>query len=59
MNESLIIKTINAFHDIAKPPPELNCEVYKLWNEIKKEYEFLEIIEDVNQNWAGIGVIYL
>ena len=60
MYSSLVKKGgLIAFHDIVKPPPELNCEVYKLWNEIKKEYEFLEIIEDVNQNWAGIGVIYL
>ena len=50
---------IIAFHDIAKYPHETTCDVNKFWNEIKKDYEFLEIIEDINQNWAGIGVIYL
>ena len=46
-----------AFHDILKHPIEIGCEVDKLWNEIKKEFQYKEIINDKNQNWAGIGVI--
>ena len=50
---------ITALHDIAEHDLRSSCKVNKFWNEIKKDYEFLEIIEDINQNWAGIGVIYL
>jgi predicted O-methyltransferase YrrM len=50
---------IIAFHDIVKHPPETGCRVNTLWNEIKNNYEYFEIIEDIKQNWAGIGVIYL
>jgi predicted O-methyltransferase YrrM len=49
---------IIAFHDIVKHPPDTGCEVGKLWNEIKNSFNFKEIIKDINQNWAGIGVIY-
>jgi len=49
---------IIAFHDIVKHPIEAKCEVEKLWNEIKNEFEFQELIQDKNQNWAGIGVIF-
>lgn len=50
---------IVAFHDIVKVPPEieLNCEVDKFWKEIKEKYEYIEFIEDWNQNWGGIGII--
>ncbi|KKN10243.1 hypothetical protein LCGC14_1038570 [marine sediment metagenome] len=50
---------IIAFHDIAKCLPEVGCEVSRYWNEIKHDYQFLEIIEDTNQKWAGIGVLYI
>jgi len=50
---------IIAFHDIIEHPPETGCNVNTFWNEIKSRYEYLEIIEDPKQNWAGIGVIYL
>lgn len=51
-------KGIIAFHDIAKHPSKMNCHVNNLWNEIKHNYDYLEIIQDRGQNWAGIGVIY-
>ena len=50
---------IIAFHDIVKVPLTSGCRVYKFWDEIKHDYEHIEIIEDKKQEWAGIGVIYL
>ena len=50
---------IIAFHDIMEHPPETGCEVSKFWNEIKHSYKHLEIFEDRNQGWAGIGVLYV
>lgn len=50
---------IIAFHDVALHPPETKCEVSKLWNEVKKKYEYKEFVEDWKQNWAGIGLIKL
>jgi len=50
---------IIAFHDIVEHDPRSSCKVNKFWNEIKNDYESLEIIEDIKQKWAGIGVIYL
>jgi predicted O-methyltransferase YrrM len=58
MYSSLVRKGgIIAFHDIVKHPPETGCEVEKLWEEIKNNFNFKELIKDVNQNWAGIGVL--
>lgn len=50
---------IIAFHDIAVHPPETGCEVSKFWNEIKERYDYIEIIKDQDQNWAGIGVLFI
>ena len=50
---------IIAFHDIAKHSHESGCTVDKFWNEIKIDNESLEIIEDSNRKWGGIGVVYL
>lgn len=47
-----------AFHDIMEHPPEARCEVSVFWHEIKTQYKHLEIIEDREQGWAGIGVLY-
>lgn len=47
-----------ALHDIVEHPQDLNCEVYKFWNEIKEKYEYKEIIYQKEQKWAGIGVLY-
>jgi len=46
-----------AFHDIVKHPPKANCTVSKFWDEVKNKYESVEIINNKNQKWAGIGVI--
>ena len=50
---------IIALHDIAEHDPRSSCKVNKFWNELKNDYEYLEIIENIKQKWAGIGVIYL
>ncbi len=46
------------FHDIAKHPPETKCEVGKLWNKIKNEYNHEEIVESYSQGGYGIGIIF-
>lgn len=45
---------IIALHDIV---PQPSCEVNRFWDEIKSQYEHVEIIEDRKQNKAGIGLI--
>jgi predicted O-methyltransferase YrrM len=47
-----------AFHDVCVHSAESGCNVNKFWEEIKNCYEHEELIKDVNQKWAGIGVIY-
>ncbi|SRR6266576_1954666 len=49
---------IVAFHDIAKHPPAMECEVDRFWNEIKRKHRHEEIIKDSSQGWAGIGILY-
>ncbi|KKM70000.1 hypothetical protein LCGC14_1445120 [marine sediment metagenome] len=46
-----------AFHDIVVHPPELNVGVHDFWNEIKLRYEYLEIVEDWDQKFWGIGLL--
>jgi predicted O-methyltransferase YrrM len=48
-----------AFHDICPHPPETGCEVSQFWNEVKQRHKYAEIVEDWNQKWAGIGVLYV
>ena len=48
-----------ALHDIADHPPALGCQVSCFWNEIKSQYRHVEIIEDRQQGWAGIGVLHV
>jgi predicted O-methyltransferase YrrM len=48
-----------AFHDIVEHPTETGCEVNKFWKEVKRAYEHLELVNDWNQKWAGIGVLYI
>ncbi len=48
---------IIALHDIVPYyPPRL--EVSKFWNEIKHRYDYREIVEDWNQIFCGIGILY-
>ena len=41
-----------AFHDIVETPPEKGCEVSRFWNEIKHNYNYIEIVKDWNQKWG-------
>ncbi len=48
-----------ALHDIVAHDANTGCEVGAFWSEIKQSHRHLEIIEDQNQRWAGIGVLCL
>lgn len=45
-----------AFHDIVVHKGS-ECDVFKLWNEVKTEYESREFVNDWGQNCFGIGLI--
>lgn len=47
-----------AFHDIVKHPRDLDCQVDAFWNEIKTQHKHQELVEDPEQGWAGVGVLY-
>lgn len=47
---------IISFHDIQ--PHGKGSQVDIFWREIKQLYEHIEIIENPNQTWAGIGILY-
>jgi|SRR5581483_11101602 len=49
---------IIALHDIVQHPSD-HCDVSRLWQELKTIYSHEEIVESHNQNWAGIGVLYI
>jgi len=58
MYNSLVNKNgIIAFHDIVPSSPEGGSEVSQFWAEIKPRNDCKEIVENWNQNWAGIGLI--
>ncbi|MFQ5906399.1 MAG: class I SAM-dependent methyltransferase [bacterium] len=48
-----------AFHDIVPHPPDKPCKVDRFWQEIKSRFNYLEIVKDWKQGWAGIGVLYV
>jgi len=48
-----------AFHDIVEHPKDSGCEVSRFWEEIKEQYRHEEIIENPQQGWAGIGILYM
>lgn len=62
---------IVAFHDIVTYNPESGCQVEEFWGEIKRHYQHLQIIEDVNEgslpiavtgasmHTAGLGVLFM
>lgn len=57
---SLVKKNgIIAIHDIIISPHEIDCQVNKFWNEIKTRYEYMEIVNNLGQNWAGIGLLFV
>ena len=48
-----------AFHDIAEHPPEVGCEVLRLWGEIRHEHAWAEIVDlSDGSPWGGIGVVF-
>ena len=47
-----------AFHVIAENNPDDQIGVNRFWNEIRKNFQYQEIIKDRNQRWAGIGALY-
>ena len=49
---------IIAFHDIAEHPPSTGSEVHRFWNELKQGRTAKEFIEDKDQGWAGIGILF-
>lgn len=51
------VNSLIAFHDIVTQQLGTGCLVSKLWNEIKSNYNHLEIIESPNQTSCGIGLI--
>ncbi len=50
---------IIAFHDIVFHKFEPIVKVDVFWNEIKSNFKFKEMVKNNNQNWAGIGIIYV
>jgi predicted O-methyltransferase YrrM len=47
-----------AFHDILRAPEGSECEVDRLWAELKEKYpERFEFVEDPQQAWHGIGIL--
>lgn len=46
-----------AFHDILLHPKVPECQVYRLWKELERQYETLEFIDKRDLGWGGIGLI--
>jgi len=46
------------FHDIVEVPLQEYVQVNKFWNELKKDYKHIEIVENWDQGRYGIGVIF-
>ncbi len=45
------------FHDVAKHRANSGCEVDRLWQELKQDFECVDFINDVQQGWAGLGLM--
>lgn len=48
-----------AFHDIAEHPPEAECQVRQFWQEVKTRFRHSEYTGEIEQGWAGIGVLHV
>ena len=48
-----------AFHDIVAHPLEKECHVKEFWDEVKQSYRHKEFIDSTQQQWAGIGLLYV
>jgi cephalosporin hydroxylase len=50
-----------AFHDVLPHPGDPDCEVDRLWNELKRDFEHCELLDAGNTawrgQWGGIGVL--
>jgi predicted O-methyltransferase YrrM len=46
-----------AFHDVAQHKAEYDCQVDRLWTEVKPNFKHYEFIDDPGQGWCGIGAI--
>lgn len=60
---AMVSGSIIGFHDIvdSENHRKQNCYVAKFWNELKnnKQYYHGELIENKNQDWAGIGYLFV
>ena len=50
-------KGLIAFHDILPVQGQPGCGVDRLWTEISFDNVSSEIIGNIDQGWAGIGLI--
>lgn len=50
---------IIAFHDIRKGPKENVGGVPQFWNKIKNDFPSIEILDDLNEESYGIGLLFL
>jgi predicted O-methyltransferase YrrM len=48
-----------ALHDICRHPPGTSSQVDRLWRELRAARKGEEIIEDPEQGWAGIGLLFV
>ena len=46
------------FHDIV-PHGNKRVGVPQFWKEIREKYEYKEFVEDWNQKWGGIGLLFI
>ncbi|MFZ4594999.1 MAG: class I SAM-dependent methyltransferase [Verrucomicrobiaceae bacterium] len=47
------------FHDILPHKDLPDCEVDKLWSELKQRFTWREFVENPEQGWAGIGAVQM
>lgn len=47
-----------AFHDVAKHHAKLDCHVDQFWQEVRGSGKSIEIIDNPDQGWAGIGLLF-
>ena len=60
-NENDVLQVFTKFSPdaVVHTAAETMCEVSSFWNEIKHGYKYFEIVNDWNQKWAGLGVLYV
>jgi predicted O-methyltransferase YrrM len=47
-----------AFHDIIEHHKDPTVGVHQFWKEVRDQYDHLEFVQDPDQGWAGIGLVY-